>query len=221
MAKVNDILNKYGVKRESGRAQVDTILGKYGVTPSSMSTPRQTQPKSTFSPAGVLLKAPPAEGRVLLGYTKPVTLAEKSSAATGTEKKVVSQIAPYAMGRDSFTPASPYAAGLQAKEASETPEVTQPDTALPTFPQRVMDTISGGLKGTVASMTNMVGTLREMGQKSRDKENQAIIDNYARELEEAQAWLNAALEDVAKDPNLDAGRYPIILRCAGLRPAEV
>ena len=50
MAKVNDILNKYGVKRESGRPQVDTILGKYGVKPSSVSTPKQPESKSAVNP---------------------------------------------------------------------------------------------------------------------------------------------------------------------------
>lgn len=130
----------------------------------------------------------------------PKEAARTTVPAPASTQSKPDKMQPYAARRDTVTASTPYAAGPQAKQAAEMPKSAKTGADRPSFAQRAVDTVSGGLKGTAASMTNMVGTLREMGKAGRDKQNRELIDDYARELEYAQRALDAALEDVAKNP---------------------
>lgn len=98
-----------------------------------------------------------------------------------------------------------HAGGLTLKrENAELPTVPQVTAEKPAekrgFFSRLVDTIRGGAKGSLASNSNAMSTFYAMGQGGRDAQNREYLAEYSHNLERAKLDMDAMLAENKEKP---------------------
>ena len=84
---------------------------------------------------------------------------------------------------------------IQKREPSNTGK-----SGMPSFADRVANTVKGGAKGYVASNSNAMSTLYSMGQSGRDTQNREYLEEYSHNLERAKLDMDAMLAENREKP---------------------
>ena len=168
MSRTSKLLRK---ERERAAGKSGTFPSTSAVAPAGYSRTRRLLEKQGIKPVKDKMPSPAftAEASPTVkkaGRTVSMLEGKYDQAKSEYRKTQVGQ-QPYAMGRDSFTPSSPYAAGLQAKQAAE-------EKASPVGQAR-------------AKMSNASDKLTEAKKNLFDAKQQTTAENYEKYATSADA----------------------------------
>ena len=168
MSRTSKLLRK---ERERAAGKSGTFPSTSAVAPAGYSRTRRLLEKQGIKPVKDKMPSPAFTAETSptvkkAGRTVSMLEGKYDQAKSEYRKTQVGQ-QPYAMGRDSFTPSSPYAAGLQAKQAAE-------EKASPVGQAR-------------AKMSNASDKLTEAKKNLFDAKQQTTAENYEKYATSADA----------------------------------